>query len=169
MTRYSNELKESIVKKMMPPSSQSVADIARETGISTPTLYAWKQQFQQQGYVVPSKSSKPHGWDAKAKLAALIKTAAMNEVERSTWCREHGVYSEQLESWKQAFEAQNSAASKADLASERKRRRGLEKELKRKERALAEAAALLTLSKKPRPSGATTRTIDPRVDETDGH
>lgn len=148
MSRYSEELKEQMVRKMMPPSSQSVAAIARETGISTPTLYAWKQQFQRQGYVVPSKSTKPHGWDAKAKLAAVIKTAAMNEAERSTWCREHGLYAEQLAAWKQAFETQDSAASRADLASERKRRRRLEKELKRKERALAEAAALLTLSKK---------------------
>lgn len=148
MTRYSNELKEQIMKKMMPPSSRSVADIARETGISTPTLYAWKQQFQKQGYIVPSKSSRPHGWDAKAKLAAVIKTAALNETERSAWGREHGVYPEQLEAWKRAFEAQDNPASQAELASERKRRRRLEKELRRKERALAEAAALLTLSKK---------------------
>lgn len=149
MARYSRELKEQIVKKMTPPNSQSVADIARETGISGPTLYAWKEQFRTQGHVVPSKPSKPDEWDAKAKLAAVIKTAAMTEAERSTWCREHGLYPEQLNAWKQAFEARDTdRASKADLASERKKRRRLEKELRRKEKALAEAAALLTLSKK---------------------
>src|SRR5690625_3746139 len=148
MTQYSDELKEQIVKKMMAPSSRSVADIARETGISAPTLYAWRKQFQKRGYVMPTRGSRAPGWDAKARLAAVIKTAAMNEVERSTWCRESGVYPERLDAWRAAFESQDSPASEADLRGERQRRRRLEKELKRKERALAETAALLALSKK---------------------
>jgi transposase-like protein len=136
---------------MMPPNSQSVAAISRETGISQPTLYAWKKHLQSQGHVVPSKPSAPDHWDAKTKLAAVIRTAPMNEAERSTYCREQGLYVEQLEAWKQAFEATNPlepAISKADLAAMRKQHRQLEKELHRKEKALAEAAALLTLSKK---------------------
>lgn len=151
MTRYSPELKEQIVKKMMPPNSQSVATISRDTGISTPTLYAWKKQFQAQGFVVPKKPSKADQWDAKAKLAAVVQTASMNETERSTYCREHGLYVEQLDAWKQAFEAMDPAdgpASKADLAAAKRQNRKLEKELRRKEKALAETAALLTLSKK---------------------
>lgn len=75
----------------------------------------------------------------------------MNEAERSAYCREHGLYPEQLDAWKSAFEAMDATgtpADKAQLAAERKKSRKLEKELLRKERALAEAAALLTLSKK---------------------
>jgi len=150
---YSTELKEQIVRKMMPPNSQSVASISRETGISTPTLYAWKKTFQARGYLVPSKPSKADDWDARAKLAAVIQTAGLNEAERSAYCREHGLYVEQLDAWKQAFEAMDtgdSPASKADLASVKKHNRALQKELQRKEKALAEAAALLTLSKKAR-------------------
>ncbi len=59
--------------------------------------------------------------------------------------------SKQLEAWKAAFEAMDATGTPADkvqLAAERKKSRKLEKELLRKERALAEAAALLTLSKK---------------------
>ena len=151
MTIYSPELKEQIVKKMMPPNSQTVAAISRETGISAPTLYAWKKQFQARGHVVPNKPSKADQWDAKAKLAAVIQTASMNEVERSTYCRERGLYVEQLDAWKQAFEAMGaaeSAASKADWAAAQRDNRLLAKELRRKEKALAEVAALLTLSKK---------------------
>ena len=135
----------------MPPHSQSVAHLSRESSISAPTLYAWKKQFQNRGYVVPGKPSSPQHWDARAKLAAVIQTATMNEAERSTYCREHGLYPEQLDAWKEAFEAMDSGASTADkaqLTAERKRNRTLQKELLRKERALAEAAALLTLSKK---------------------
>lgn len=73
MTRYSAELKEQMVRKMMPPNNQSVATIHRETGISSPSLYAWKRHFQEKGYVVPAKTSPLDGWDNKAKLAAVIE------------------------------------------------------------------------------------------------
>lgn len=55
MPSYSAELKEQVAKKMMPPNSQTVAEISREMGISEPTLYAWKRQFQARGFVVPTK------------------------------------------------------------------------------------------------------------------
>lgn len=102
---------------------------------------------------MPCTSSSPDRWDGKTKLAAVTKTAAMNEVERSAYCRERGLYVEDLDRWKQAFEAMNPlepATSKADMAALRKKHRALEKELHRKEKALAETAALLTLSKKAR-------------------
>ncbi len=152
MASYSRDLKEQIVRKMMPPNSQSVASISRETGISAPTLYAWKKQFRNQGYVVPGKPTSPDRWDAKAKLAAVIHLALMNEAERSAWCREHGLYVEQVDAWKQAFEAMepDTTTSRGDAAAARRQVRQLQKELQRKEKALAEAAALLTLSKKAR-------------------
>lgn len=151
MSRYSPEFKEQVVRKMMPPNNQSVASIHRESGISSPSLYAWKRQFQERGCVVPAKISQPDGWDNKAKLAAVIESALMNEAERSIYCRERGLYVEQLDAWKAAFEqAEGTGAviSPAMLAAERKKTRALEKELQRKEKALAEAAALLMLSKK---------------------
>lgn len=136
----------------MPPHNRTVASLSREIGVSEASLYNWKNQFRAQGYVVPKKPTLADQWDAKAKLAAVIQTAAMNEAERSEYCRKHGLYPEQLEAWKAAFEASDPAdlapTSKADLAAERKKSRALAKELRRKEKALAEAAALLTLSKK---------------------
>lgn len=153
MPSYSAELKEQIVKKMMPPNNQRVSEISRETGISEAALYAWKKHYRAKGFVVPAKKTSPHRWDAKTKLAAVIQTDAMNEAERSEYCRQHGLYPEQLDAWKAAFESVDLAGepvNKADLASERKKNKRLEKELRRKEKALAETAALLTLSKKAR-------------------
>ena len=151
MSSYSSEFKEQVVKKMMPPHNQPVSDLSAELGVAPATLYRWKNQYRAKGFVVPSKKSLPDKWDAKAKLAAVIKTAAMNEAERSEYCRASGLYVEQLDSWRESFESMDVAASpkdKADLARERKRVKKLEKELKRKDRALAETAALLVLSKK---------------------
>lgn len=151
MARYSNEFKEQIVRKMMPPSSQGVAQISRETNISSPTLYAWRNQYRSQGYVVPANHKDPEGWDWKAKAAAVIATQPMNEAEKSGYCREQGIYPEQLEAWEVSFEVAGSfknPAAKAEEAAARKKVKQLEKELRRKDKALAEAAALLVLSKK---------------------
>jgi|SRR5690625_2716117 len=135
MPSYSAEFKEQTVRKLMPPHNRTVASLSQETEVSEATLYNWKKQFR-----------------AKAKLAAVIQTAAMNKAERSEYCRKHGLYFEQVDAWKAAFEAYDpgeaAPSGKSDLAAERKKSRALEKELRRKEKALAEAAALLTLSKK---------------------
>lgn len=101
---------------------------------------------------MPAKKCLPDQWNGKAKLATVIQTAAMNEAERSEYCREHGIYPEQVTARKAAFEAvdqDNEPATKAALTNERKKNKQLEKELRRKEKALAEAAALLTLPNTP--------------------
>lgn len=63
MSSYSAELNAQIVKKMMPPNKQSVAQISRENDIHVTTLYTWKKQFQAKGFVVPAKKSPPDQWD----------------------------------------------------------------------------------------------------------
>lgn len=153
MPVYSPQFKEQMVRKLMPPSNQSVAQVSRDSGVAAPTLYSWKKQFQSKGFVVPATPSQPDNWDSKAKLAAVIQTAAMNEAQRSEYCREHGLYVEQLQAWKAAFEGLDTGAepaSKVELAAQRKRIGQLEKDALRKDKALAEAAALLVLSKKAR-------------------
>ncbi|AVL71563.1 transposase [Oligella urethralis] len=77
----------------------------------------------------------------------------MNEIERSVYCREHGLYPEQLEAWQTAFEATDldeAPVSREAQATDRRKIQQLERKLRRKEKALAETAALLTLSKKAR-------------------
>ena len=101
MPRYSEEFKEKIVEKMMPPNSQSVAQISRETGICGPTLYTWKKQVQREGVAVPADPSNPENWSGEAKLAVVIETAALNEQELSEYCRKKGLYAEQVTRWKE--------------------------------------------------------------------
>ena len=89
-------------------------------------------------------------------MEALIATASMSEADRSAWCREHGVYPSELDSWSHnataalASPAEPGAARASPQATrgDKKRIRDLERELLRKDRALAETAALLVLSKK---------------------
>jgi len=153
MASYSSQFKEQAVRRLMPPHSQTVSMVSRDLGVAAPTLYAWKRHFESKGFLVPANSSNPDKWDAKSKLAAIIQTASMNEAERSAYCREHGLYPEQLDAWRAGFESADvvdEPVSKAAIAAERKKVKQLERELRRKEKALAETAALLTLSKKAR-------------------
>jgi hypothetical protein len=87
-------------------------------------------------------------WTAVARLQAVIITAAMDEVARSAWCPEQGLYPAELDAWKQEAIAgldDPQAASAAEALQDRRRVRELERELHRKDKALAEMAALLVL------------------------
>jgi transposase len=87
-------------------------------------------------------------------LSVVIETAALNEEELAEYCRSNGLYVEQIASWREAAaagaETQRplSHTERQELQQERKKSRKLAKELRRKEKALAETAALLVLQKK---------------------
>jgi len=154
MARYSEEFKEQIVRKMMPPNAQTVAQLHKETGVSEQALYNWRNKVREEGKAVPADSSNPENWSGENKLAVIIETAAMNEQGLSVYCRSKGLYAEQIVRWKEAAIAGNtpsdnfSKVEHQELKKERKKSRRLEKELSRKEKALAETAALLVLKKK---------------------
>ena len=74
----------------------------------------------------------------------------MNETEKSTYCREKGLYPEQIERWRQAcIEGANAkAGNNESLRHARNEIKRLKRKVDRKDKALAESAALLVLSKK---------------------
>ncbi len=80
----------------------------------------------------------------------MIATAGLDETTRSVWCREHGVFPAALDAWKRdAIGGLGEPAGDAPAAKQEQRRvKELERELRRKDKALAETAALLVLSKK---------------------
>jgi len=151
MKKYSDELKNSVIARMMPPNNERIVDIARETNIPKDTLYTWHSKLCKKG----GNAAKIHGNTAPSgeeKFAIVLETAAMNEHELSAYCRKKGLYPEQVRAWKkqcqQANAAGNSQADRKELQEKDKQIKGLEKELKQKEKALAETAALLALKKK---------------------
>jgi transposase-like protein len=152
--RYSEEFKESVIKKMMPPNPVSVSQLCKDTGVSDVTLYKWRKDYRNRGISVPSDQSKPDSWAAEDKLAVVIETASLNEVQLSEYCRSKGLYPEQVEQWKVSALSgyQQSAQVKKEKLRNRqedkKKIKRLEKQLQRKDKALAETAALLVLSKK---------------------
>ena len=154
MPSYSEERKASVLKKMLPPHNQSVTKVSREEGISDATLYNWRTQAKQQGSPVPGSGKTSDQWSAEAKLAVVIETAALNESELSQYCREKGLYPEQVKEWKaaciqgQLLEVERRQQDREQARKDKKRIKALERERHRKEKALAETAALLVLRKK---------------------
>ena len=152
--RYSPERKEAVLGKMLPPHNRTIRQLGQEEGISEATLYNWRQEARNKGILMPDGNTGPEGWNARDKFAAVLESASLNEHELAEYCRKKGVYTEQLEQWRRACENANDWDQQANtkLKSEQKRSRkrikGLEKELRRKEKALAETAALLVLQKK---------------------
>jgi transposase-like protein len=152
--RYSEERKEAVLRKMLPPHNRSLKALAAEEGISEATLYNWRRQARAQGRLLPDGDASPQGWSASDKFAAVVETAALNEAELAEYCRKRGLYPQQVQEWRAACEQANdwqessARRSRGEQAEQRRRIRELERELRQKEKALAETAALLVLRKK---------------------
>ena len=155
MPHYPKERKAAVLGKLLPPHNRPVPEIAKAEGISEATLYNWLKQARQQGVPVPgSISNSPEDWSGEAKFAVVIETASLNAGELSEYCRAKGLYPEQVSRWRQAciegvatHESRDQAVA-GQLKVAKQQIRALEKDLRRKEKALAESAALLVLQKK---------------------
>jgi transposase-like protein len=154
MARYSLERREWVIRQMMPPQNRSVAELSEETGITAVTLYAWRRQARESGVAVPGDGKQAGDWSSADKFRMVLEAASLSEAQLGEFCRRKGVLAEQLKQWRDACEQANATAamqsqqSRAQAKASEQRIRSLEKELKRKEAALAEAAALLVLRKK---------------------
>lgn len=151
--KYAVEFKESIIARMLPPRSESVPSISKETGIPVDTLYTWRIQYRNnQRIPAISVNCLPGNHDSEEKLLAIIETASLSENELGEYCRRKGYYPEQIAGWRasivQGLSALPNKAEREQLQQQSRTIKQLHQELNRKEKALAEAAALLVLGKK---------------------
>jgi transposase-like protein len=152
MTHYSDELKASIIARMLPPQNASVPTLAKETGIPKDTLYCWRLKARGRDCALPNQARQGGGFSNEEKFSIVLETASFNELELGEYCRRKGIYPEQIAAWKRDFvQGPSLAAGKAErdqIQQQARTIKQLQSELHRKDRALAEAAALLVLEKK---------------------
>lgn len=152
MAHYPPERREAVIRRMLNEAI-SIPALAKETGITAWTLYQWRRQATI-SEAMANKPKKPDKLSATRKLAMVVETAVLNEAELAEYCRRHGVYPEQIKTWREAAEQASAGGLvpakqlREAVALEKRRNKALERELRRKERALAETAALLTLREK---------------------
>ncbi len=148
--------KDAILAKMLSPYPPTIRELSRNEGISEATLYNWRKQLRQEGRPVPEHDRTSESWSAQTKFAVVVETIAMSEIELSEYCRAKGLYPDQIKQWREisiAAHIQAGVSNAVELrqnATLRKQNKRLEREVARKDKALAEAAALLILQKKVR-------------------
>ena len=145
MARYGQLFKDKAVSRLLPPESAPIETVARELSISVTALERWRAEAR----------CRPRRRRARgaARFEAVLMTASLDEAGKSAWCRERGVYPQELEQWRESAtqalaEPEETRASPRETKAGRRRIKELERELRRKDKALAETAALLVLSKK---------------------
>ena len=156
--QYTEGFKKQMVKKMLGPPSRSASSVAHEVGgPHTTTLSQWlrdavgmKDMDQRQ-----SGQKSTRSWTAAEKMDVLNTSASLSEDELGAFFRKRGIYEAQLSQWRTEAVGGLSGETRSNELStqlniERKKVKDLERELRRKEKALAEAAALLVLQKKAR-------------------
>ena len=128
---------------------QTVARISEELGIHVITLYNWRKAWRLQGEVVPASEKEPEGWSAADKFTVVLETAGLNATELSAYCRERGLFPEQVERWRQASQDANdkpvlTLKEQRELeklrAQDQREIKSLKRELQRKKKAMAEMA-----------------------------
>jgi transposase-like protein len=150
--KYSQEFKQEILNKVGKRGQQSLPDFAQAHGINRYTLKNWLHETKQaptrhnEALPVGLEASK---WDAAQRLMALKQTYNLDAQALGAWCRTHGLFEHQLQAWQDQFcSATESTQSKAALRELQTKYQDSQRDLRRKEKALAEAAALLVLQKK---------------------
>ena len=153
--RYTPEQRQAAVEQMGPPHHRPVKALAKATGITEVTLRTWRREAIEAGQLLRRDPRQSERWSGLEKFRMVLDTAPMSATELSEYARKHGVLPEQIARWRQACEKANAPVSGAPVkpvadAVSRERVQTLERELRRKDAALAETAALLVLQKKAR-------------------
>jgi hypothetical protein len=142
---------EQALVKVFSRGKRSVRLVAEDLNVNYHTLKNWmKRPSVDKLGVKMIKEKRPQDWGAEEQLMALHETHGLSGEALHAWCREHGLFAHHLAGWKTAFcaEAKAGASGTRDLRILRDEIEHLKRELLRKDKALAEAAALLILQKK---------------------
>lgn len=155
MKVYTEEFKRAAVQKMLSRGNRSVGMICQETGASSHSLYKWANDLARDtGGSVKTTERRPQDLSAAQKMKAVMEFEGLPEAEQGLYLRREGFMSEHLNGWKkiceQALETSGTEApaSRAEWTEMSRRLKELERDLKRKNSALAETTALLVLKKK---------------------
>jgi transposase-like protein len=148
---YSHAVRHGVLKKVLPPESRSIAQVSQETGVNEQTIRNWLKQSKSGILPNEKKDSSPRSLTPKEKYQLVVEAAGIDDEHLGEFLRERGLHSEHLTIWDQELREMIDAKKDRQLKENRalkQKVRLLEKDLLRKNKALAEATALLVLKKK---------------------
>jgi len=156
---FTQSFKVQAVEKALNNShNKSIKEVADSLDVGYSTLTKWITQAKNQTLEANleddfrmTKDRRPQDWTAEERMDAIVSSSSLNEDQLSQFCREQGIYVHHIDQWKQDFINPNNnvkPASKEETKFLKHENKKLKKEINRKDRALAETAALLVLQKK---------------------
>lgn len=145
-------IEQALIKVYSRGEDRTVRDVADDMNVSYVTLKNWvKRKSLDDVSASAAKEKRPQDWQRDEQLAALMETHGLDEEALQAWCRERGIFPHHLDTWRRNFITEQAPAPVPEgrvLKSLKSEVDELKAELRRKDKALAEAAALLVLQKK---------------------
>ena len=153
---------QAVEKALSRDENTSMISLSDSLGVGRSTLQRWIVQSRNQAFELDpanellstcglAKEKRPQDWSLEEKLNIVVSCAALDDASISERCRERGIYPHHINQWKQDFVSETTSShskAQAEMRTLRLENKTLKKELNRKEKALAETAALLVLQKK---------------------
>jgi len=152
MRHHSREMKEAMVAKLCSPGRPTYSQLAQETGIGLSTLHKWVKKFGSESHLKQQK--RPQDWNAIDRLHAVFEAQNLDEEKFGEFLRRSGLHNHDVESWKSEVIAAAKQTQRGrpkldpELVTLRQEMASLKKNLRRKDKALAEASALIILKKR---------------------
>jgi len=160
--KYSETFKDKMVQKLADPRGPSASQLASDVGVPQTTLSRWlrdtgkihgeKLVFSSSPSTNGVNDKRPQDRSAEERLQVVIEAASLSDDELGAFLRSRGLHETHLLQWRgMMLSGLNTRSARASKRCPQARRlRELEEELRRKDKALAETAALLVLQKKVR-------------------
>ena len=155
---YTEGFKANLVRRMACPNGISASALAREVGVPQQSLSRWLRDasavIQPDNSPIPPEShmppKRPQDRSAEEKLKIVIESEIIPEEQLGAFLRRNGIHEAQLREWRSLMLTglQKPPRPSSKKSEETRKIHQLEKELQRKEKALAEAAAIIILKKK---------------------
>lgn len=158
---YSKMFKNKMIQEMTGPDAISATALSKQIDVPQATLSKWLRKAgidssydypNSPDGIMPMVPKTPNGWSAEEKLKAVLDASSLPDEQLGVFLRKGGIHETHLEQWRMqmlgGLGKHNNAGKPSRRNADIKRIRSLEKELHRKDKALAETAALLVLKKK---------------------
>lgn len=147
--KYSIILKKTMVGRFLKEPEKKIGEFSRENGIPESCLRNWIRESESGILEDMNKPKHFRYWKLEEKFSAILEFEKLSEEEKGKWLRKHGMKLERVKLWQdEIYTNLKSLNEKKISSSENKRIEELKKELDRKNKALAEASALLFTKKK---------------------
>lgn len=140
--RYSHSVKESVLRKILPPNNEKPKIVSEEFGIPASTITTWLYEARK-GNTIPINKR----YSLKDKYQILIKTSSLSNVETGIYLREMGLHTQYLKVWNQELKdymGNKKAKDEISTSELKKKMIYLLNEIIRKDKALAEMATMIT-------------------------